>query len=139
MILNQMCPNCSYLIHALLSQNQVCRDYALFGGHFWPKFGGRGHRNILKDQALNSTWPFYYIRSHLNAHWCTWPPKNLMFLGGHLMPQKRRKSQSINNLFLLCGGLNFTCSQLSWSLFIWKTCFPSFTDIFCAILVLMKA
>ena len=50
MILNQMCPNGSYLIHALLLRNQLCRDYALFGGHFWPKYGGRGHRNILKDR-----------------------------------------------------------------------------------------
>ena len=28
-------------IYALLSQIQLCRDYALFEGHFWPKFGDR--------------------------------------------------------------------------------------------------
>ena len=36
-----------YLIYALLSRTQPCRDYAHFGGHFWPKSGGRGHKNIL--------------------------------------------------------------------------------------------
>ena len=36
-----------YLIYALLSRTQPCRDYALFGRHFWPKSGGRGHKNIL--------------------------------------------------------------------------------------------
>ena len=30
-------------IYALLSQIQLCRDYALFEGHFWPKFGDGGH------------------------------------------------------------------------------------------------
>ena len=64
MILNQMCPICSYLIHALLSQNQVCRDYALFGGHFWPKFGGRGHRNILKDRGFRDDTCHEYDNSN---------------------------------------------------------------------------
>ena len=40
-----------YLIYALLSQIKLCRYYALFGGHFWPKFHGRGQQNILKDRA----------------------------------------------------------------------------------------
>ena len=40
-----------YLIYALLSRIKFCRDYALFKGHFWPKFDGRGHGNILKDRA----------------------------------------------------------------------------------------
>ena len=40
-----------YLICALLSRIKLCRDYALFRGHFWPKFDGRGHENILKDRA----------------------------------------------------------------------------------------
>ena len=39
-----------YLIYALLSRIKFCRDYALFKGHFWPKFDGRGHGNILKDR-----------------------------------------------------------------------------------------
>ena len=42
----------SFLIYALLSRIKLCRDYALFGGHFWRKFDGRGHENILKDRAL---------------------------------------------------------------------------------------
>ena len=29
----------------------LCRDYALFGGHFWPKFGSGGHKNILVDRV----------------------------------------------------------------------------------------
>ena len=29
-------------IYALLSRIQLCRDYALFEGHFWPKFGDGG-------------------------------------------------------------------------------------------------
>ena len=41
----------SFLIYALLSRIKLCRDYALFGGHFWQKFDGRGHENILKDRA----------------------------------------------------------------------------------------
>ena len=41
-----------YLIYALLSRTQPCRDYALFGGHFWPKSGGGGHKNIFKDRAM---------------------------------------------------------------------------------------
>ena len=28
---------------------QLCGDYAFFGEHFWPKFGGGGHENILVD------------------------------------------------------------------------------------------
>ena len=44
-----------YLIYALLSRIKFCRDYALFKGHFWPKFDGRGHGNILKDRALRVT------------------------------------------------------------------------------------
>ena len=40
-----------YLIYAILSRIKFCRDYALFGGHFWPKFDGMGHENILKDRA----------------------------------------------------------------------------------------
>ena len=105
MILNQMCPNWSYLIHALSSRFALCRAlsrfalvwkrgsvwkcesvkepsvpplnndfesnvpqlfildwrafvaksalsrFALFGGHLWPKYVGRGHRNILKDRG----------------------------------------------------------------------------------------
>ena len=31
-----------YLIYALLSRNQPCRVYALFGGHFWPKIWWEG-------------------------------------------------------------------------------------------------
>ena len=31
------------LIYALLPRIQLDRDYALFGGHFWPKFSDRGH------------------------------------------------------------------------------------------------
>jgi hypothetical protein len=42
----------SFLIYALLSRIKLCRDYALFGGHFWQKFDGRGHENILKDRGL---------------------------------------------------------------------------------------
>ena len=38
-------------LYAVLSQTQHRRDYALLGGHFWPKFDGRGHKNILKDQG----------------------------------------------------------------------------------------
>ena len=41
-----------YLIYALLSRIKFCRDYALFKGHFWPKFDGRGHGNILKDREV---------------------------------------------------------------------------------------
>ena len=42
-----------YLIYALLSRIKFCRDYALFKGHFWPKFDGRGHGNILKDRGAD--------------------------------------------------------------------------------------
>ena len=31
-----------FLIYALLSRIELCRDYALFGGHFWRKLDGRG-------------------------------------------------------------------------------------------------
>ena len=31
------------LIYALLSRIQLCREYALFEGHFWPKFGDGEH------------------------------------------------------------------------------------------------
>ena len=44
--INSLC-----LIYALLSRIRHCRDFALFGGHFWPKFDGRGHTNILKDRG----------------------------------------------------------------------------------------
>ena len=48
-ILTQMCPfnfwdlNQINLIYALLLQIQLCREHALFEGHFWPKFCDRGH------------------------------------------------------------------------------------------------
>ena len=38
-------------IYALLSRIHHCRDYTLFGGHFWPTFGGGGRKNILVDQG----------------------------------------------------------------------------------------
>ena len=47
--LTQMCPfnfwdlNQINLIYALLLQIQLCREHALFEGHFWPKFCDRGH------------------------------------------------------------------------------------------------
>ena len=44
----------SFLIYALLSRIKLCRDYALFGGHFWQKFYGWGHESILKDRVLVS-------------------------------------------------------------------------------------
>ena len=34
-----------------------CRDYALFGVHFLLKFGGEGHKNILRDRACGATGP----------------------------------------------------------------------------------
>ena len=40
-----------YVIYALLSRNQLCRDYARSGRHFLRKFGGGRHKNILKDRA----------------------------------------------------------------------------------------
>merc|ERR550517_1912783 len=48
MILNQMCPNCSYLIHALLSRNQLCRDDALFGGALLAKIWWEGAQKHFK-------------------------------------------------------------------------------------------
>ena len=39
-----------YLIYALLSRIKLCRDNALFGGHFWPKFDGRGHPGSINQQ-----------------------------------------------------------------------------------------
>ena len=80
MILNQMCPlitwngkdlttcvKCLLNVHGKtaqfffwfthLSRIKLCRDYALFGGHFWTKFDGRGHENILKDRGVDwSLW-----------------------------------------------------------------------------------
>ena len=47
--LTQMCPlnfwdlNQITLIYTLLLQIQLCREHALFEGHFWPKFCDRGH------------------------------------------------------------------------------------------------
>ena len=53
-------------IKMVFSQIKLCRDYALFGRHFWPKFDGRGHENILKDRDVgfpNFCWrtsePFF--------------------------------------------------------------------------------
>ena len=40
------------LIFALFSRIQLCRNYALFGGNFWPKFGDGGHKNILMDRGV---------------------------------------------------------------------------------------
>ena len=43
-----------YLIYAAFCRKLFfCRDYALFGGHFLLKFGGEGHKNILRDRAPN--------------------------------------------------------------------------------------
>ena len=44
----------SFLIFALLSQIKLCRDNALFGGHFGPKFDGWGHTNIFEDRVAGS-------------------------------------------------------------------------------------
>ena len=44
------------LIYVLLSQIQIqlCRNYALFEGHFWLKFVDGGHQNILMDRGGTS-------------------------------------------------------------------------------------
>ena len=34
------------LSYALLSRIQICREYALFEGHFWPKFGAGGTKTF---------------------------------------------------------------------------------------------
>ena len=39
------------MIYALLSQIKLCRDYALFEGHFLLKFGVWGQKYILLDRA----------------------------------------------------------------------------------------
>ena len=39
------------LDYALWLRVQLCRDYALLGGHFGPKFVGWGHTNIFKDRG----------------------------------------------------------------------------------------
>ena len=49
-------------IYAVLSRIQICRDYALFGGHFLLKFDGRGHQNILMDRGARR----FYV-SHLKT------------------------------------------------------------------------
>ena len=46
------------LIYALLSQIQLCRDYALFEGHFCPKCGDGGHQNSLMDRGSNDLQKF---------------------------------------------------------------------------------
>ena len=45
--------------------------FALFGGHFWPKYGGRGHRNILKDRAFQDPyWSFTdYVKKSLSQNY----------------------------------------------------------------------
>ena len=30
----------------------ILHHYMFFWGHFWPTFGGGGHKNILMDQVL---------------------------------------------------------------------------------------
>ena len=65
------------LIYTLLSQIKLCSDYALFGGHFWPNFGGGRHYNILMDQGcglggLRSSPP-----SQGQVHRCDRPLANL--------------------------------------------------------------
>ena len=44
-------------IYTVLSRIQLCRDYALFGGHFLLKFDGRGHQNILMDRGGDDQKP----------------------------------------------------------------------------------
>ena len=34
--------------------NSTLSRLRAFGGHFWPKSGGRGHANILYDQAVRA-------------------------------------------------------------------------------------
>ena len=47
-----MCPLKTQRDYALLSRIHLCCDNALFGGHFWPKFVGKGHKNIFKDWGV---------------------------------------------------------------------------------------
>ena len=92
---------CSHLIKALLSRNRPCCDYALFGGHFWPKSGGGGHKNILKDRAIILSWFFVGCRCHFNdlnleAQWGQY----LTILTNYQPPlqlkEKRKETASIN-------------------------------------------
>ena len=50
-ILTQMCP---FKFLGFLSRIQLCREYALCEGYFWPKFGDGGHWNILMDRVYPS-------------------------------------------------------------------------------------
>ena len=45
-----------YLIYALLSRNQPCRVYALFGGHFWPKIWWEGAQKHFKGPGSMGGW-----------------------------------------------------------------------------------
>ena len=47
---------CSHKTHSLLNLRNFVANfallcYALCEGHFWPKFGGGGHKNILVDRG----------------------------------------------------------------------------------------
>ena len=64
------------LIYELLSRIQLCLDFALFGGHFWPKFGDGEHKNLIYEPVTgDSYFPHrndskYRLSSHFYDH--TW-------------------------------------------------------------------
>ena len=56
-----------------------CRDYALFGGHFLLKFGGEGHKNILRDRAADC-WVWLLNLISDNRYYIAVAPLKLCFI-----------------------------------------------------------
>ena len=82
MILNQLCPKSLYLICALLSWIQLCRDYELFRGNFYPALkihccpptanlwsGWSPQKSVDRDK-LNQRQKVR--KSCFNHQFCTW-------------------------------------------------------------------
>ena len=70
-----------------MSRVQLCRDYALLGGHFGPKFGGWGHTNVFKDRALQSSHLSGEKQAVTRGHNISVPHLHRFIMGTENQPQ----------------------------------------------------
>ena len=109
-----------YSINPLLSRIPLCRNYALFGGHFWPKSGGRGHANILYDRALHSEIIWHCKQKASRVSGATRLKPKLVFPPASWSPSNcllcEQNSLRRNNLFVnrtkLCAFPLYLCPPL---------------------------
>ena len=105
-----------YLIYALLSRNQPCRVYALFGGHFWPKIWWEGaQKHFIQPGSLHQVqmalvcdYKFYL------AQFPHWSPGS----GDHssICGSRENGGTQCGDIIRQVLYIHFTCCWNKWTL-----------------------